>query len=386
MPRLNATIVVNGRFHHFHLARQLEKHGLLERIHTGYPLFKLRDEEGIPSQKIYSYPYYHGSYMLALRYGLSYIPKLEWEWSWRAKLALDAYVQKRIKKPTVLIGLSGSALKSGKSAKQLGGRYICDRGSSHISYQDQILKEEYARWGLSFRGIDPRIIERERQEYEEADLITVPSQFCVDSFVKEGVNPVKIRKISYGARLERFKKCDEPPNDEFRVLWVGGVSIRKGFMDALHAFQELRHPRKSFRVIGAVEKDMSALISKENMDNVNFMGIVPNPQLPGIYSASHVFILPSIEEGLAMVMGEALACGCPVIASEHTGARDLFEDGKEGYIVAIRSPEMIAKRLQELADVPEIRQRMSEAAIKRVNSLGGWDTYGDEVASIINKL
>ena len=46
-----------------------------------------------------------------------------------------------------------------------------------------------------------------------------------------------------------------------------------------------------------------------------------------------VMVQPSIEEGLSLVMAEALACGCPVIATENTGAEDLFQNNKEGFII-----------------------------------------------------
>ena len=86
-------------------------------------------------------------------------------------------------------------------------------------------------------------------------------------------------------------------------------------------------------------------------------------------------VLPSIDEGLALVMGEALACGCPVIASSNTGALDLFSDGKEGYIIPIRSSEIIYDKLQTLADNPEIQNKMSIAAIKKARLIQGWGNY-----------
>ena len=49
-----------------------------------------------------------------------------------------------------------------------------------------------------------------------------------------------------------------------------------------------------------------------------------------------------------MVMGEAMACGLPVVATTNTGASDLFCDGVEGFIVPIRSPNVIANKLQQL--------------------------------------
>jgi len=103
-------------------------------------------------------------------------------------------------------------------------------------------------------------------------------------------------------------------------------------------------------------------------------------------SRSHVFALCSIEEGMANVLGQALACGCPVIATAATGAADLFEDGDAGYILAQPDPGLIAQRLEAFAQDPELRRRMSERALERVRSIGGWDRYGDIMEALIRSL
>lgn len=384
---MKATIVVNGRFHLFHLARQLEKRGLLERIYSSYPRFKLQDEPGIPNDKIETFPFLHAPYMAALRVGLANAPRrVRRTWSRWSHEAIDRYVCARLKSPTVLIGLSGGGLKSGTKAQALGGAYICDRGSSHIRFQDRILHEEYRRWGLKFEGVDPAMILREESEYKQADAITLPSEFCVDSFVGEGVAREKIHLAPYGARLERFKPTCEPPKDEFRVIWVGAISVRKAFLDALHAFQQLGVENKKFIVAGMVEPALRSLLNTENLVNVEFVGQVPNKDLPQLLSSCHAFVLPSIEEGLAYVMGEALACGCPVLASENTGARNLFADGVEGFIVPIRSPEVVCQRLSLLASDIQLRGRMSDAALQRVSKVGGWDAYGERFAHLVEVL
>ncbi len=87
-----------------------------------------------------------------------------------------------------------------------------------------------------------------------------------------------------------------------------------------------------------------------------------------------------------MVIGEAMACGCPVIASTNTGASELIKEGVEGYIVPIRSPDVIADRLQQLADQPELREDMGQAALNRVQNLGGWDAYGEAWETALNNF
>jgi glycosyltransferase involved in cell wall biosynthesis len=109
---------------------------------------------------------------------------------------------------------------------------------------------------------------------------------------------------------------------------------------------------------------------------------VPQPQLKALYSRSHLLVLPSIEEGLAMVQAQAMACGCPVLASEHTGARDLYTDGVEGCIVPVRDAEALAQRMQQLADDPALRARLAAAALARVRGIGGWSEYGERALAI----
>jgi glycosyltransferase involved in cell wall biosynthesis len=103
-------------------------------------------------------------------------------------------------------------------------------------------------------------------------------------------------------------------------------------------------------------------------------------------SRSHVLALASVEEGLALVMGQAMACGCPVIATKATGAEDLFSDGVEGFIAADRDIDAITDRLQRLVDDPTLRAQMGAAALERVKNLGGWDEYGERWDALLHQL
>ncbi|MUH35592.1 glycosyltransferase family 1 protein [Zobellia amurskyensis] len=380
---MKVTQITPGRFHHFHLARQMQKHGLLDKIFTGYPKFKLKDESGIPLEKIKTFPWVQTPYMKRSLLGLDKYDKINKEWIWLLVQTLDKYAAKSIKTRGVLTALSSNGLHSGRKMQSLGGIYICDRGSSHISFQNEILANEYERWGFKWIGIDERILEKEQEEYLLADYITIPSQFVMDSFIQKGIDKNKLKKIPYGARLDRFKKIGDPVKNKFRVLWVGGVSLRKGFMYALNAFKEFKHPNKEFIVIGHVSREIKSLIERENLENVIFKGIVANSQLLEYYSCSDVFLLTSLEEGLAMVQGEALACGCPIIATPNTGSQDLITNDKEGFIVPIRNSNSIIDCFQKIVDSPNLRNEMSYNALEKVQSLGGWDTYGENYKSLI---
>jgi glycosyltransferase involved in cell wall biosynthesis len=375
-----------GKFHHFHLARYLHTRGELEAIYSGYPWFKLK-QEGIPRSKVRTFPWLQGPYMALGRVpGFQAGPTTRRQWEWWACETLDKYAARKVNECDVLVGLSGAALRAGRITKSRGGKYICDRGSTHIRFQDTILREEHHRWGVPWQGIDPRAIEKEEQEYAAADLVTVPSGFAYRSFLAQGIPPSRVVKIPYGANIGRFSPCAAPAPDKFVVLFVGQVSIRKGVPYLLQAFADFKHPRKELWIVGYKMPGIEQILSRFDLSRVEFKGIVPNCDLAEIYSRAHVFVLPSVEEGLAFVQGEALACGCPVIASENTGAADLFTDGREGFIVPARDPATITARLEELASDQQRRREMSAAALERVRHIGGWQQYGNAYSRLLEQV
>lgn len=371
--------------HHFALAKQLDRRGLLENFYTGYPLFKLRDEN-LPVEKTISFPWLMTPRMALSKFGLlpgwAELTLNRW-----VQETLDSYVANTLPECDVLFALSGSGLRAGMLAKQRGGYFVCDRGSSHIRYQDEILREEFDRWGDRFVGVDPKIMEKEESEYETADVITVPSEFVYRTFVDMGISVAKLRKVPYGVDLHRFKKVSEPSNQYFDVLFVGQVGFRKGVPDLLEAFQRFQHPNKRLRIVGGILPEMTRYFQKHPpSSNIEFLGHIPLSQLKDIMSQSHVMVLPSIEEGLALVQAQAMACGCPVIGTLHTGAEDLFTDKTEGFIVGPREPKAIADSLQLLADDPNKRIAMSDSAVSKVGAMGGWDQYGDAMEIVLHEL
>ena len=372
-----------GRFHHFQLARQLERTGLLAAIHTGYPRFKLRDESGIPREKIHSFPWFQTPY-------LALSPRLPYRWGrnlgWLALEMLDRHVAGHLGTADVLVALSSTGLRSGRAMQSRGGLHICDRGSSHIRFQDEILREEYRRWKFPFPGIEDRLIRKEESEYAQADHLTVPSGFVHRSFVEKGVPAEKISTIAYGGRLDRFQPTAPPDDSRFTVLFVGQVSLRKGFLYLLEAFRNLRHPRKELLVAGPLSSEVRQILQRgAAIDGVHFLGRVQNAALPELYRRAQVCVLPSVEDGFGMVAAEAMASGRPVITTVNAGAADLVT-GAGGFVVPIRDPDAILEKLESLLQDPVLRLKLSESAAMQIQSLGGWNEYGDRMTRLICQL
>ncbi len=376
-----------GVFHHFELARELLHRGHLERIYSTFPWNRL-EREGIPRNLVRNYPWVHTPEMLLRR--LRFEPRrLMTEIGYANALTFDRFVTRQLRReqhPDALIALSGSSLAAGRQVQRNGGIFICDRGSSHQRFQENILQDEYSRWPVPAANTDDRDTRREEEIYRVADAITVPSTFAARSFLAMGVPSEKVHTLPYGVRLEQFTKSQPAPSDRFEVLFAGAVGLRKGFPYLLQAFAALRHPHKRLRVAGSIQREMSNLLAQLPQENVEYLGPVAQPRLIDLMNTSHVLVLPSIEEGLALVQGQALACGCPVIASTNTGAEDLFTDGVEGFIVPIRDADALRDRMQRLADDGLLQQRMSAAALERVQHLGGWGDYGDRWERLLYAL
>lgn len=371
-----------AKFHTFDLARELHSHGALEAVFSGYPHFKLKNE-GIPKELMNTFPWIQVPYMaFPWRH---HLPKsVVWQWERLTAVPLDAWVARNLPQCDVYVGLSGSSLQAGKKAHQLGARYVCDRGSAHIRVQDRLLREEHALWGMPFDGIDPHAIEREEAEYAESDCITIPSTFSYRSFVEQGVAPEKLRLLPYGVNLSRFEPVASPAQDQFNILYVGAMSLQKGVQYLVQAYQKLQHTKKSLTFVGTPSEALINILKQRGfwLDDIKVLGHMPQTELKHVMSSSHVMMLPSIQDGFGMVMAQAMACGCPIIASLHTGAEDLYTDDKEGYIVPIRDVDALAQRLQILADNPQMRAEMGRQALVRVKSFGGWRQYGERAMRI----
>ena len=382
---------VFGVFHHFELARELERRGHLEAIYSTWPRRRLQ-REGLPQSRVHTFPWYGLPEYLLGRTGLD-LPRLHDELGYRNALAFDRWTDRQVRsmlrrgtRPDALIGISGSSLRAGQRVQREGGIFICDRGSTHQRFQEQIVSEEYRRWGVDRPVSDLRDTLREEAIYEAADAITVPSSAARRSFIEMGVPEHKVHVIPYGVRLEQFTPTGMPPAGEFSVLFAGSVGLRKGVPYLLEAFASVRATRKRLRVIGSVQKEMRSVLDRLPREHVEFLGVLPQAELAAWMSRSHALVLPSIEEGLALVQAQALACGCPVLCSTNTGGEDLFTDGVEGFIVPVRDPAALADRMQRLADNPSLHDAMRAAALARVRTLGGWNTYGDRWESLLLQL
>lgn len=368
---MQVTISVGGRFHAFDMARQLQKRGILRALITSYPKFKAAEWD-IPSSKIETI-LSHEVLIRAVRRFQRH------DRQYTLNVRFDRIASRRIPKDTsLLIAWSGMALKSLDAAKRFGARTIVERGSTHIVYQDQLLREEYELTGAQSEFPDPRTIALERMEYERADYIGVPSTLVYKSFVDSGISPDKLLLAPLGVDAHQFRPVSKQ-DSIFRVIHCGSLTIRKGIHYLLQAFRELNLKRAELWLIGAMSSEVIPYLQRYGGPGVIVRGTFPQAELYKQYSQGSVLCAASIEDGLAMVVPQAMACGLPVVCTPNTGAQTLIRDAVDGFVVPIRDVSALKEKLSHLYSFPEEARAMGESARQRVLDRFTWDHYGERL-------
>ena len=378
---MNVSVATIGRFHHFDLSRQLLRLGHHLSLFTSNPQSRV-DTELRPYAK--THPQFRIPYAIGCKFGLG--PHLYWLDELLLK-NLGSWVERSIdiEWTDVFHSFEGTGPGAGRRVKRNEKLWICDRGSSHILFQKELLIEEHLEWKVSPPKFSADRLQRCVAEYEEAHAITVPSQFSKRSFLKHGVPAERVFVCPYGVDLSEFRP-GKKRDDTFRIIHVGQISVRKGIGHLLQAMASLVKVRKcELWLVGPIDPAVQHLLDQYK-GTFEYKGVVARRNLWQLYSQASVLVLASIEEGLALVQAQAMACGVPVIATTNTGGEDLFTEGVEGFIIPIRSPELIREKVEWMMDNPELRDQMAQAALKRVSTIDGWNRYGESVEAVYRTM
>jgi glycosyltransferase involved in cell wall biosynthesis len=162
------------------------------------------------------------------------------------------------------------------------------------------------------------------------------------------------------------------PEDAPVVLFCAKLQPWKRPQDILQAFAIANVPGTYlvFAGDGSLRRELEADAKALNVsERVRFLGFVNQSQLPAVYRASDLFVLPSEYEPFGLVVNEAMLCGCPVVVSDRVGARyDLIREGETGLVYSCGNVDALAAILQNLlCDRVRLRQ-MGEAAYKRMET------------------
>lgn len=290
----------------------------------------------------------------------------------------DAAVARRIAtlQPDVVYAYEGGALGTFREAKKHGAITIHEQPSSYWHWARRLMAEEAGRnpqFAGLLAGLDDSEghLEWKEEELRLADYVFVPSDHVKRTLA--GVVPEeKIRVIAYGApAIKARTRLNLDPQAPLKVLFVGNLGQHKGIGYLLEAVDALA---------GQVELTLVGLRRGPNprVDEAcrrwKWFETLPHAQVLELMLASDVLVLPSLTEGCALVVLEALSCGLPVIVTPNTGSQAFVRDGQEGFVVPACQWEEIADRLNMLSLNRELLVEMSHRA-QATAAERPWDGY-----------
>jgi len=201
-----------------------------------------------------------------------------------------------------------------------------------------------------------------------------------------GVDMVKLNKIP-------LKDSQKIINAHYVILTVGRLIPLKGVNYLIRAMSHVivNYPTAKLVICGegSEKVNLIKLVSELNLkDNVIFTGHVSNDRIAQYYHSADIFVLPSIridgfEEGLGVVLLEAMACGVPVIGSNTGGICSIIDDGYNGFLVAEKSPEDLAEKIGTLLSDESIREKFKVNGRGTVSTKYSWNVIIEQYAEAL---
>ncbi len=280
----------------------------------------------------------------------------------------DWRAQKGLPEADLFYGMSQCALLSMRRAVSMGMPAVLDSANCHVASLFSQVAREGRAFGLPHDFLGERTVARTAQEYELATHIRVLSTVARQTFVERGIPPERITVIPPGVDLARFRPGAGKQDDVFRIGFVGQVCLRKGVQYLLAALEGWDGREYELLIDGS----SGDRVCRELLDNyrrrVNLRQ-VESPRIEETYRSLSVLVLPSVEDGFGMVVAEAMACGVPVIVTEHVGARDIVREGETGFIIPPRDAASLARRLRYLYRHPDTARRMGRRGVHEIKRL-----------------
>lgn len=204
-------------------------------------------------------------------------------------------------------------------------------------------------------------------------------------------NGIDINRLkSQGSRLKAREKLKL--GDEFVIMTIARLEKVKGLeylIKAIHILKtsSLQRPAFSPQLFiigdGSERRNLENLVQELRLgDKVQFLGQLPNSEVPEYLAAADCFCLPSLKEGFGIAILEAMAAGLPVIATDVGGIPEIIEDGVNGILVKPKEPKEIVQAIIKIYSQPEFAQNLvknSRTNLEKYN----WQDIARRVHSLL---
>lgn len=369
----------------FDYARTLQNLGALERFVSAFPKRRSGDMVSNLGSRAVFCDAWQIAFLVANRLGGS-TTFSRWL-SHVAKLKLDRCTARHVGQASAVVFYSGAGLQTLRLNQGRGILLACQVHHSHVHELEGIMDAEAKSCGLRPTPVYSRC-QRLRQihEFAEADVILCPSPSVRESFERAGSPSSKIVVVPHGVDLSA-KALDHHDRTAgagpLRVLYVGQLHYRKGLRYLVEALRGLPSGTFECRMVGP-DFGLSGL-PKKVIAEWTMTGPKKGAALEQEYRDAHVFVLPSLEDGFALVVLEAMQAGLPVIVTSAVGASLFVKNGVEGWIIPPRDPVALRDRLMWMQSHPKERAAMGDAAARRARNAGGWQAAAQHLSDALHE-
>lgn len=214
---------------------------------------------------------------------------------------------------------------------------------------------------------------------EYIDYFISPSDFVRDSLVNENIKENRIFVVPFGVDSNKYRPKKKKLNT-INFAFSGNTNNRKGIPYLVEAFRELNLKDAKLNIYGRIYPEISKYRKKSQLNNIFFHGFTDlKKELP----KNHVFVFPTLLEGSAKSVYEAMACGMPIITTRNAGS--IVRNGKDGFIIETENKEAIKEKILYFYNNRKEIEKMGKNARKHVEKYT-WDRYGKEINKIYNKI
>jgi glycosyltransferase involved in cell wall biosynthesis len=301
----------------------------------------------------------------------------------------DSRVRSLVEDVNLFDGVMGQCCQTFQLLDRRGVPLVLTALNTHVDHLAAALTCEHKRLRINTcTFVHPEMQQRVRREIERASCIRVVSDAAKRTFVERGVKAEKLQVILPAVDLNYFRPAPKK-DDIFRVLAVLTIDPRKGALYLLQAFEKAAIAGSELVIIGATGDHWSKLVLQQytrRLKNVRVQSAnVFDEPIESTYGQASVLVHPAIEDGFALAVAQALACGKPVITTRQTGASQLIREGQNGYVLECRDVDGLVDRLRLLAQDQSLLARMSAAAPESVAHLG-YPAFAENVARLYRRV
>ena len=286
----------------------------------------------------------------------------------------------------VVQAIMGYATEPFDHAEKVGALKVVDCPNSHPTSYYGYWQRECDLWCPGERVPIPQwMFARMNRELVRADLVLCPSLFVRETMILNGIPADKCLVNPFGVNTEVFRKRTKLP-EKPRFITVGTICVRKGFQYLFRAFEIVKRqvPDAELLVVGDYKTDFR--LERPHWEGmITHYQNVSHTELSKLLQTCTAFVFPSLEEGFARVIPEAMGAGLPIIATHESGATTLVDDGVEGFIVQGCNPQHIAEAMIRVAENRVMNSLMGEAAHRKGAASNTWQDYGDRLLTEYSK-